>query len=452
MPRALLIALVSLFLPSLYAAERPVGDTVARALETDGRVRVLIALGSPEPAHAEISAHVARTRAVQDAVLERRDPRGFRLLQRWDAIPALAAEIDAEELAVLALDPRVAAIDLDEGGEGSLVQSVPLIRGDLARARGLTGEGVVVAILDTGIDTVHPDLQSAIVGEQCFCTRANGTGCCPDGSTVQSGPGAGVDDHGHGTNVAGIVASRGVISPAGVAPAARLISVKVMDSANSFSSSSQVLSGLNWLLIERPDVRIVNMSLGTNARFPSLCDGSTSFTMAFASAINALAARHAVVFASSGNQGSSIDITAPACVDKTIAVGAVYDSNVGPSSAFCFDSTTAADQITCFSNSSPALDLLAPGAPITSSGRGSRTSTYYGTSQASPHAAGAAAILFQLMPDLTIEQLERALVSSGIHLVDSRNGLSFPRLDVDAAVQSLLAGPHRRLRPARPSH
>jgi hypothetical protein len=158
--------------------------------------------------------------------------------------------------------------------------------------------------------------------------------------------------------------------------------------------------------------------------------------MSFASAINALKANGTAVFASAGNNFSSTTMGAPACIQNTVAVGAVYDAAFGTSALFCSEST-AADKITCFSNASTVLDLLAPGAAITSDGSAGGLSTYYGTSQASPHAAGAAAVLFAANPSLTPAQVETALKATGVSIFDSRNGLSYPRIDLQAAFNSV---------------
>src|SRR6185369_1383160 len=156
-------------------------------------------------------------------------------------------------------------------------------------------------------------------------------------------------------------------------------------------------------------------------------------------AIDTLRANGVLFFASSGNQSSSTSMALPACVANTVAMGAVWDSNVGAQTIFCNEATTAADKITCFTNSDSALDLLAPGAPMTSTGTGSTTatSTYYGTSQASPLAAACAALLLQKNSALTPAQIETALKASPTRITDTRNGLTFPRLDCGAALASL---------------
>jgi subtilisin family serine protease len=331
-----------------------------------------------------------------------------------------------------------------------MAESVPLIGGDRVHALGYTGRGVTVAILDSGVDESHPDLAGRIVDEQCFCRNSDGSGCCPNGQTVQAGGGAAADDHGHGTNVAGIIGSRGVVAHTGVAPGTNLVVIKVLDRNGRFQTASQVISGLDWLIENHPEVRVVNMSLVTDALFEGACDSTVSFTIAFAAAINTLRQRGTITFACSGNNASPTMMSAPACVDSAVSVGAVYDSSVGPFSFFgCFDPTTAADQITCFSNSNATLDLLAPGAIITSDGLHGGLVNFWGTSQASPHAAGSAAVLLEVRPSLTPDQIESVLKSTGKPILDPRNGVVAPRIDLLAAVNTLLPAPETRRRAVR---
>ena len=399
---------------------------LAAALLLAARVPVIVAL-------REASGKTAAS------VLQKLAPSEYELVARWHNIPAFAALIDEAAIARLKSDPSVLRIDPDVGGSGSLAQSVPLIGGDKVHALGYTGKGVTVAILDTGVGESHPDLAGRIVDEQCFCRNSNGTGCCPNDQATQSGPGAAADDNGHGSNVAGIVGSRGVVSSVGVAPGVNFVVVKVLDRGNRFSAASQVITALDWLIDNHPEVRVVNMSLGTDALFSNWCDSAASFTIAFASAINTLRQRGTLTFVSTGNDSSSTSMEAPACVQSAMSVGAVYDSDVGPVTVFgCRDSTTTADQITCFSNSNSTLDLLAPGAIIISDFLNGGLIGFYGTSQASPHAAGSAAVLMEVRPSLTPDQIESLMKSTGKSILDPRNGVVTPRIDLWAAVSSLV--------------
>ena len=375
--------------------------------------------------------------SAQDAVLSRLGPR--RLVARWHNVPGFAVDIDPAEIWRLESDPLVRRVDLDVGGSGSLAQSIPLIGGDKVHALGYTGRGVTVAVMDTGVDETHPDLAGRIVGEQCFCFNVDGSGCCPNGQTSQSGAGAAADDHGHGSNVAGIVGSRGVVSSVGVAPGVNFVVVKVLDRDNRFQTVSQVISGLDWLIDNHPDISAINMSLGTDALFPTYCDSATAYTEILASAINTLRSRGTLTVVSSGNDASTNAMEAPACVQNAISVGAVYDANVGATSIFgCMDATTTADQIPCFSNSNSTLDLLAPGAVITSDWLHAGLSNFSGTSQAAPHVTGSVAILIEAQPSLKPDDIEMLLKATGKPIFDRRNGVTTPRVDVFAAVSAAL--------------
>jgi subtilisin family serine protease len=371
---------------------------------------------------------------------------GQTIHHRYESVNAMAVTVDANALEALRAQPDVESVILDQGGSGHLLEAVPLSRLDVVQATGLTGAGVTVAVIDSGIDRTHPDLSDSLAAEACFCSggaMGDGTGCCPNGQESQQGPGAAADDNGHGTNVIGIVTSNGTVAPKGGAPGARIVAVKVLDAQNAFTFSSDVVAGLDWVINNHPEVKVVNASLGTFALQPGTCD-AVADAAPWKTAIDTLRANGALVFASSGNQSSSTGMAIPACVANTVAVGAVWDSNVGSQGVFCTEATTAADKITCFTNSDSALDLLAPGAPITSTGLGGGTSTFYGTSQASPLSAACAALLLERNSALTPSQIETALKGSPTRITDGRNALTFPRLDCGDALSRIgTANPDR---------
>lgn len=366
---------------------------------------------------------------------------GAKLERRFQAVNALALTVDAASVDILRARPEVESVVIDGGGTGHLKEAIPLARLDVVQATGLTGAGVTVAILDSGVNRMHVDLADSIAGEACFCSGSalgDNVGCCPNGQETQQGAGAAADDNGHGTNVAGIVTSNGTSAPKGGAPGSNIVPVKVLDSQNGFNFSSDVIAGFDWVISNRPDVKVVNASLGTWALYSGACDAEPD-AAPWKTAIDTLRANGAIVFISSGNQSSSTAMALPACLTNAVAVGAVWDSNVGPEDIFCNEPTTAADEITCFTNSDSKLDLLAPGAPTTSTGLGSTTaiSTYFGTSQASPLAAACAALLLQKDPTLTPDHLETLLKGSPTRLTDTRNGLTFPRLDCGSALAAM---------------
>ncbi len=415
-----------------------VGGPVVERLVGEPSARVMVVFEVPEPRSGG-SDGLRRSviRSTRERLIAALPEGGFTLRHQYESVEAMALDVSWDALQALAADPAVLRIDLDEGGQGGMAQSRSLIGADTLQTLGFSGSGIQAAVIDSGIDSDHPALVGRVIGERCFCSGSGG--CCPGGGSNESGVGSGEDDHGHGTNVSGIVGAGnigGLVNPyRGVAPQVELVAVKVLDSSNSFCCTSDVVAGLDWIVSDRPDVDVVNMSLGTFSLFAGDCDGLNAITLAFASAVNTLRARGVLTTVSSMNNGSGTSMAAPACISGTLSVGAVWDANVGGASANgCFDATTAADQVACFSNSNASTDLFAPGAPTTSSGLGGGSSTYYGTSQAAPAVAGCIAALLGEDPTLTAAQIEAALEASPTQVVDATNGLSFPRLDcLDAA-------------------
>jgi subtilisin family serine protease len=423
------------------------GDDLRASLVRSRWARVVVAL---RPAARHVGDLVApdRIASVKGRVLRGLGRRDFRLTASWSEIPAFAGWVTRAGLARLTADPDVLKVDLDVGGRIADAQSLPLIKGDAAHGQGFLGSGATVAVIDSGVDAANPDLVGRVVDEHCFCTNANGTGCCQGEASEAAGAGSAQDDNGHGTNVGGIIASAGATAPEGVAPAAKLVAVKVVNAQGSFGSTSELVSALNWVMGNHPEVKVVNMSLGTTAVFSASCDSATAWTLALASAINTFRSRGGLVFVASGNAAAKSAMSAPACVASAVAVGAVYDANLGGLSyPDCVEAATTADQVTCFSNSSPALDLLAPGALITSTGLGGTLSTMAGTSQACPHAAGAAAVLFAASATASADLVEQTLKLSGKSLTDVANGRVTPRIDLLAALDALDVDPPPPLPP-----
>ena len=419
---------------SKWIAEGRISPKVMDRLQSEPRVRVMAVF--EEPLSRAAATETQRFSAIQksgDRLVEKLPLDAAVLRHRFQSVPALALDVSWRALATLASDPTVVRIDLDEGGRGGLAQALPLVGGDTLQALGFSGSGVQVAVIDSGIDSDHPALAGQVIAERCFCS--GGGGCCPGGTSDESGLGSAEDDHGHGTNVAGIVGATGVVAGPGLAPYVDLISVKVLDSSNSFCCTSDVIAGLDWIVTDRPDVDVVNMSLGTWALYSGDCDTANASTLAFTSAISALRHRGVLTTVSSMNDGSETSMASPACISGAISVGAVWDANLGGAGANgCWDQSTAADQITCFSNRNAQTDLFAPGARITSAGLGGGLSTYSGTSQAAPMVTGCVALMKAVAPGLTAQDIENALESSPITVSDVATDLSFPRLEcLDAA-------------------
>jgi subtilisin family serine protease len=398
---------------------------VDRTLAAHGEVRIIAVLaqdGALDVERADIARRV-------DALLASLPIGGVRLERRFETVAALALTVDAGGLAALEADGAVAAISLDPGGAGQLLESSPLAQVDHVQELGYSGLGRKVAVIDSGIRLDHQSFAGRVVDQACFCFN-----CCPNSGSSQFGPGAAGDDHGHGTNVTGIAAGGAGVAgvPAGAAFEARIVAIKALDSSNSYCCVSDIIASLDWLRVNHHDTDVVNLSLGSFDRFPGHCDTAQAWTIALAEVIEGLNVQGTSVTACTANNGSSVDMSAPACIRDVVSVGAVWDSNVGPATVLgCTDATTAADKMTCFANLSPTADLVAPGAWVTAAGRNSptATSTFAGTSMASPLVAGCLVQLRHAFPGLDREVIEAALLASPAHVTRPPLTQTWPRLD-----------------------
>lgn len=437
-PLLIVLLVLFAFATSAAAEATKVGPGIAEQVDK-GRVRVLVVLNDSTDKSAPVGDRIAANKAQRSAVLDKLGDSNYQLRREFSLLPAFAVEVDAQGLADLAAQTKVRRIDLDSGGTGAMFEARPLARIDPLSDGGLTGAGQTIAVVDTGIAANHFDFRGRVVAEQCFCSSASGSGgCCPNGSSTQSGAGSALDDNGHGTNVTGIAAGGGAIALAGAAPAANIVAVKVIDANNRFCCASDVLAAFEWVRINHPEAKVLNASLGTSLLLPGDCDQASSLTIAGTAAVELLAGNDTLVFASAGNQGNADGMSVPACLSGVVGVGATWDRNYESANALgCTDINPQAATPTCFSNSSAGTDVYAPGAFITSSGRGGGVSTYAGTSQATPLVAGCAALLRSVVPEASSAQIRAALQASPTRVTDAKNGRSFPLLDCADALARL---------------
>jgi subtilisin family serine protease len=398
---------------------------VERAFESEERVPVFILLREDTLAMDERKQAVA---AALGGELE--------LWHSYRNIPVIAGMLTRLGMTQLHKNAAVSAVQLDGTGSGGLAEAVPAVGVDkLQSVRGLTGKGVTVAVLDSGASTKHPALQGAIVAQHCF-TRL---GCPPSGSAQGD---SAEDDHNHGSNVTGIVASRsgGGVSK-GYAPGANIVAVKVLNAQNAGQTSDWV-AGFDWVLTnrEKHKIKVINASLVSDTEYATTaeCDrGETAMAMVVKKLFDA----GVTITGSSGNTGHTATMTSPSCNTGVIAVGATYDKDLGrqpenvPSYQAlaggrwpaCSDAMTSNRTIACFtSTAGTRLDLLAPGSQITSAGRGTGTSLFRGTSQAAPGVAGLSALLLECNPTLTPTMILDVLKKTGEPVVDARSGMLYP--------------------------
>ncbi|MFI1354099.1 S8 family peptidase [Streptomyces sp. NPDC020898] len=313
----------------------------------------------------------------------------------------------------------IAHVWLDGTRKASLDKSVPQIGAPKAWAAGYTGKGVKIAVLDTGVDASHPDLKSQVIAAKNFTLAA----------TI-------ADKVGHGTHVASIAAGTGAKSGGkykGVAPGAKIISGKVLDDTG-FGDDSGILAGMEWAAEQ--GAQVVNLSLGGM---------DTPEVDPLEAMVNKLSDEKGILFAiAAGNSGPE-SVGSPGSADKALTVGAVDDK----------------DLLADFSSTGPRVgdgaikpDVTAPGVDTTAaSAKGSMIEqevgenpagylSISGTSMATPHVAGAAAILKQEHPDWTYAELKGALTGSakGGKYTPFQQGSG--RIQVDKAIkQTVIADP-----------
>ncbi|MFB4421031.1 S8 family serine peptidase [Streptomyces sp. QL37] len=348
-------------------------------------------------------------------------PRGSETVRRLESVNGVALKTDKDDARAFWSDISrtekgrspangIAKLWLDGKAEAALKDSVPQVNAPQAWAAGYDGKGTTVAVLDTGIDATHPDVKDRITRSRSFVP----------GEEV-------VDKHGHGTHVASTIAGSGAASDGankGVAPGADLIVGKVLSDEGS-GADSGIIEAMEWAKAEGADV--VSMSLGS-----SIPDDGTD---PMAQAVNALSADGGPLFViAAGNAYGAGTIGSPGSAASALTVAAVDKS----------------DNRADFSSMGPLVrsyglkpDLSAPGVGINAAasqavpGIEGMYQSMDGTSMATPHVAGAAAILKQRHPDWSGERVKNALMSSSEELAGyTPYEQGTGRLDVKAAIDT----------------
>ena len=390
----------------------------------------LIDMGYDDAGTSKVPMIATFTRAATRSVSVPRAPEGSIVVRRLPAIRSAALTAPKHgvrsfwDAVTPSLDPTdptptlqsgLAKLWLDGRVQTSLHESVPQIGAPQAWAAGYDGTGVEVALLDTGVDVNHPDLSTQISDTHSFV---------PDEGIA--------DVDGHGTHVASTIAGTGAAMGGyykGVAPGAHLEVGKVLDDTG-FGQDSWVMAGMEWAATS--GAKVVNMSLGD----PSApADGSDPM----AQEVNALSDQYGTLFVIAAGNAGPQTVSSPGTAASALTVGAVDKQ----------------DALAWFSSTGPVTgtgalkpDLVAPGVDITAARSEDMTDgetglyrTLSGTSMATPHVAGSAAILAQQHPGWTGEQLKQQLMSSakgldGYTPFDIGTG----RVDVAAAVHDTVRG------------
>lgn len=333
-------------------------------------------------------------RAAAQALAKRH---GFSLGHVYSrALEGFSARLNAKQLRALRADTRVAYIEQDlpmfvlggpvqaqakPGGSSTapaaqvLPWGIDRVEADISSTLAGNGSGSVSGvrayIIDTGIDTAHKDL--AVLKHVNFAGGVN------------------KDCHGHGTHVAGTVAAKDNSQDVvGVAPGVSLVGVKVLGCSGS-GTTSGVIAGVDWVTANAQLPAVANMSLGGGA------------SQALDEAVQKSAAAGIFYAVAAGNEGKD------ACLGSPARAGAGTDNGVMTTAA-----TDSANKEASFSNFGSCVDIWAPGVGILSTKKGGGSTTFSGTSMASPHAAGAAALYLGSNPSASPVQLEAVLRQAAI--------------------------------------
>ncbi len=372
----------------------PVEDEVEDELDAAGEVDIIIEFNDEEK---------ARSQGV-DSVLKK----GFKEENRFANFNGVSGKIDKEALNKIRKNPKVKKIFLDRQLRIDLQDSARIINatnswGIESKLGNITGKGSV-CVIDTGIDYNHPDLAGNYLAGYDYVND-------------DADP---MDDNGHGTHVAGIIAANGSIK--GVAPSSKIIAVKVCNSGGS-CSASDVTAAIEWCNNNKTafDIRVITMSLG-GGLFASNCDSSFP---SIAAAADAAASNNIIVFAASGNSGSTTSISAPACLTNVVAV-AGSDKN---------------DALYLNGNRNALVNVIAPAVSIKSTYLGSGSAILTGTSMATPHAAAVANLLQHYSESngklLNPSEIKNVLKDNGKMIFDAGSSRSYSRLDAYKSLLSL---------------
>ncbi|GAB1646279.1 S8 family serine peptidase [Krasilnikovia sp. MM14-A1259] len=382
-----------------------------QGLDDDRSATLPVIVTRPQRGGAGALPASHRTRALPtlggEALRVDRDSSGF-----WKAVGPTGAL--AAGRARPGLRGGIGRIWLDARVAATLDHSVPQIGAPEAWQAGYDGTGVTVAVLDSGIDADHPDLRGKITSAVDF-----------------TGSGTTADRLGHGTHVASIIAGSGAASGGryrGVAPGADLMIGRVLDDDGA-GLDSMVIAGMQWAA--DGGARVINMSLGGDP---------TDGTDPLSAAVDELSRRTGALFVvAAGNDGAPVSVNTPGAARTALTVGAV-DRDDHPA-AFSSRGPRLGDGLIKPEIVAPGVGIVAARAAGTDLGEpvGDAYTTLSGTSMATPHVAGAAAILAQRRPTWRADRLKDALISSAAPVDGGWAAVGAGRVDVARATRQDIA-------------
>lgn len=388
--RMSLLLATMLALLMIFAAAPTPGAVATSAEKLDEHLRAHL-----EDAPAAVRV-IVTTVGAPDAAAMAAATLGGRVTWTYDIIDGFAATVPTASLDALTARADVRGVYLDRAVTTVMDVSSRAIEAEKAWAAGYDGRGITVAVIDTGIDPLHSFFTGAIVR----CVSTIGGLVSPECT----------DSDGHGTHVAGTVASRDSKYP-GVAPGASLAIVRVLHAAGA-GTSSDIIAGMDWVRNNQnnvvPAIRVATMSIGF------LEPGCGDDSGPEAQAANNLVASGVFFSVAAGNSGhDKCTIDGASAASRVATIAAIDDRGT---------MTQADDVIADFSSGGPTKDgrlkpdVAYPGVGITSAyiGAGVLVATLDGTSMATPHAAGNAAVLLQKEPTLSADQVKSRILGTAV--------------------------------------
>lgn len=457
---ALLVVVLSSFVSGVYVEDKVQELLDARLPEVSVVSRTVSSTATMDVEQPEFNVIVMlnKDKAVTNTSVDL-----ARVRHTYSTFEGFSGNFTYSEILELIENDAVKGIYYNHRVQAFLQDSAPLINATevwplQVNGMNLTGAGQTVCVLDTGVDYTHPDLgggwgNKVIAGYRSLFNRGDQQDCSTNNAAC-------MDDNGHGTHVAGIIAANGGLR--GVAPDAKIAAVKVLEQSGG-GWTSDIVAGIDWCNdnSDTYNISIISMSLGGTPYNDTYCQNS------YNAPITTAASNNISVVVATGNEGNTTQIASPACVEEAIRVAA----------------TTKQDFVTDYSDRWSLDLLLAPGGiwngpsyseivslfslnvknnpylcflenqygqcfdntykvTINSQDNYIRSS---GTSMAAPHVSGAIAIINQYLKErnqsMTPKEIEQLLNDTGKPIFDDETGLYFSRIDVFAAIQELTSFP-----------
>lgn len=353
-----ILAIFTIFFQGAFLSKAEVkfGDALKkelRELKNDGRASIIVFLEKmPED-------------------FEEFEKKGIKVIEKYKTIPGFYIELPKNKIYSMAELNIVTDINLNQPVSGFLNDSIPIIKANEVWDQGVTGSGVKVCVVDTGIDYNHPALKDKVIAQI---------------DTINNDSDA-MDDNGHGTHVAGAIASNDS-NYRGVAPGASLLIAKSLD-ANKKGDYRSIIQGIDWCVWRGADV--INLSLGSDKKYSKSCNNN-----ALAYVVNRIVYDYDIIFSiSAGNDGKK-GMASPGCASQAIAVGAIDKSGY----------------VSWWSSRGSEMDILAPGVNVSSLYLNNKFASGNGTSFSAPQVSGGIALMLEAMPEATNRMIKQALYTT----------------------------------------